>query len=183
MAIEHNTMTADELLKMPHNGLRYELVKGELFQMSPAGSRHGLIAARICASLLHFIEQNNLGNVYAAKTGFMLATNPDTVRAPDASFVTRERAEEMGETTGFFPGPPDLAVEVISPIDTYTEVADKALDWLRSGTQLVIVLDPAKKNATIYRDLDDIVMLTSDQTLEIPDLLPNWSLALKDLFK
>ena len=183
MAIDTTTMTADELLKMPHNNMRYELIKGELFEMSPAGSTHGKIAARIGAHLLLFVEENNLGVVYAAETGFVIDTHPDTVRAPDASFVTQMRIDTLGNTEGFFPGAPDLAVEVISPNDTYTQVADKALEWLRAGTQMVIVIDPNKKTATIYKDLDDIVILTELQTIDGGSLLPGWSLSLQDLFK
>ena len=150
--------------------------------MSPAGSNHGKIAARIGWRLAQFVEENDLGVVYAAETGFIIDTNPDTVRAPDASFVTKERIDSLSETIGFFPGAPDLAVEVISPNDTYTQVADKALDWLRAGTQMVIVIDPNQQTA-IYKDLDDIVIRTKNQTIDGGTLLPGWSLSLKDLFK
>jgi Uma2 family endonuclease len=183
MAIDTQIMTADELLKMPHDNFRFELVRGELIQMSPAGSNHGKIAARIGSRILQFVEEHNLGDVYAAETGFIIDTDPDTVRAPDASFVTRERIDALGDTEGFFPGAPDLAIEVISPNDTYTQVADKALEWLRSGTQMVIVIDPNKKTVTLYRDLDDITILTETQTIEGGNLLPGWSLSLQDLFK
>lgn len=183
MAIDTPTTTADELLQMPHIGQRYELVRGELIQMSPASRKHGRIAAHIVAKLHAFVEKLGLGEVHSSETGFVIDTNPDTVLAPDASFVTKERVDALGDTDGFFPGPPDLAFEVISPNDRYTQVANKALDWLRAGTQVVIVIDPNKKTATIYRDLDDIVILTEDQTIEGNPLLPGWSLSLQDLFK
>ena len=183
MALETvTTMTADELLAMPDDGYRYELIKGELRQMSPAGRKHGRIAASISRRLGQFVEENSLGETYAAETGFIIDTDPDTVRAPDASFISRERAEAVDEDDGFFPGPPDLAVEVISPSDSYTEVEEKALDWLRAGTLMVIVIDPKKQTATIYRDLDDICILTLNQTIEGGDVVPGWSLALSDLF-
>ena len=78
----------------------------------------------------------------AASTGFIIDTAPDTVRAPDVSFVSRERAEATAEERGFFPGAPDLAVEVISPNDRYSEIEEKVSDWLRAGTQMVVVIDP-----------------------------------------
>ena len=183
MAIATTIMTADELLRMPHSGQRYELVRGELISMSPASRKHGRIAAHIVAKLHNFVENHDLGEVHSSETGFTIDTNPDTVRAPDASFVTKARIDALGETEGFFPGAPDLAVEVISPNDLYSQVADKALAWLRAGTKMVIVIDPNKKTATIYRDLDDIVMLTDNQTIEGNSLLPGWSLSLNDLFK
>ena len=117
MALETvTTMTADELLAMPSDGYRYELIRGELRQMSPAGSQHGKIAARIGRRLGQFVEENSLGETYAAETGFIIDTAPDTVRAPDASFVSQKRVEAVGETEKIFPGPPDLAIEVIEYI-------------------------------------------------------------------
>lgn len=183
MATDTTIMTAAELLKMPHNGFRYELVRGELIQMSPAGSKHGEIAARIGWKLAQFVDENDLGITYAAETGFIIDTNPDTVRAPNASFVKKERTDQLGEILGFFPGPPDLAIEVISPNDTYTQVADKALDWLRAGTEMVIVIDPTQETVTLYRDLDDITILTKSQTIDGGNILPGWSLPLQGLFK
>ena len=135
-------MTVDELLAMPHNGYRYELVQGELRQMALAGRQHGRIAAKIGGCLEAFVVKNGLGETYAAGTGFIIDTAPDTVRAPDVSFVSRERAEATAEERGFFPGAPDLAVEVISPNDRYSEIEEKVSDWLRAGTQMVVVIDP-----------------------------------------
>ena len=114
-------------------GHRYELVRGELREMPPAGHVHGEIALSIGAELRQFVKENRLGKTYAAETGFKVATSPDHVLAADAAFIRRERAENVGESTGFWPGAPDLAVEVISPRDTYSDVAEKALDWLGAG--------------------------------------------------
>ncbi|MCY3869846.1 MAG: Uma2 family endonuclease [Gemmatimonadetes bacterium] len=176
------TMTADELLVMPHNGYRYELIKGELRQMAPAGSQHGRIAATIGIRLGLFVEDNDLGTTYAAETGFIIDTTPDTVRAPDASFVSKERAEVIGDDEGFFPGAPDLAVEVVSPNDRASEVTEKAFDWLRAGAKMVIVLDPKTRTATVYRDLDDVRILTEGDTIDGGDVLSGWQLPLADVF-
>ena len=176
------TMTADELLVMPHNGYRYELIKGELRQMAPAGRQHGRIAATICSRLESFVRNNNLGEIYAAETGFLIWTDPDTVRAPDASFVSSARADATDEEEGFFPGAPDLAVEVISPNDRAVEVEDKASDWLRAGAKMVLVLNPKTRTATISRGFDDVRMLTEGDTIDGGDVVPGWQLPLADVF-
>ena len=175
-------MTADELLAMPHNGYRCELVQGELRQMAPAGRQHGRIAAKIGSCLEAFVANNGLGETYAAETGFIIDTAPDTVRAPDVSFVSRERAEATAEERGFFPGAPDLAVEVISPNDRYNEVEEKVSDWLRAGTQMVVVIDPYQRTATVYHSFDEICVLTERDVLDGGDVVPGWKMSLADVF-
>ncbi|HEY9231288.1 MAG TPA: Uma2 family endonuclease [Blastocatellia bacterium] len=182
MSTTEQLMTADELLRMPDDGFRYELVKGELRKMAPAGHEHGRVAVRFTWRLAHYVETNNLGVVYAAETGFRLATDPDTVRAPDVAFVSRERLEAVKSTTGFFPGAPDLAVEVVSPGDTYTEVEEKAMDWLAAGARMVLALNSRKRTVTVFRSLNDIVILGDDAILDLDDVVPGFKIAVKDIF-
>jgi len=104
MTTEVIETTAAALLQMPDDGFRYELVRGELRKMSPAGHQHGKIAAILTGSLFHHVIHHDLGVVYAAETGFKLGSNPDHVRAPDVAFVRRERAEQAGNLEGYWPG-------------------------------------------------------------------------------
>jgi Uma2 family endonuclease len=184
MTIETRHTTAEELLRMPDDGFRYELVRGELRKMTPAGNKHGYLALRIASRLERHVEDNGLGKTYAAETGFKLSSDPDTVRAPDAAFVSRARLEEVGEIEGYWPGAPDLAVEVISPSDTHTEVVEKALAWLEAGCRMVLAVDPSRRNVTVYRALDDIRILTggAGETLDGADVVPGWSLPVAELF-
>jgi Uma2 family endonuclease len=184
MTIETRHTTAEELLRMPDDGFRYELVRGELRKMTPAGNKHGYLALRIASRLERHVEDNGLGKTYAAETGFKLSSDPDTVRAPDAAFVSRARLEEVGEIEGYWPGAPDLAVEVISPSDTHTEVVEKALAWLEAGCRMVLAVDPSRRTVTVYRALDDIRILTgeADETLDGADVVPGWSLPVAELF-
>ncbi|HLL71416.1 MAG TPA: Uma2 family endonuclease [Pyrinomonadaceae bacterium] len=175
-------MSAEELLAMPDDGFRYELVEGELRQMSPAGHNHGRIAMRLAVPLGKFVADNNLGEVYAAETGFKLRTNPDTVRAPDVSFIRLERVEEVGETEGFWPGAPDLVVEVNSPGDTIGEVEEKVRDWLSAGTKLVWVISPKLRVVTVYRSLDDIITLAEKDMLDGGEVVPGFQLLVAGLF-
>jgi Uma2 family endonuclease len=90
-AAPERILTAEELLTLPDDSNRYELVRGELVCMAATGGRHGIIASRLDQRLRNFVEAHGLGEVCAAETGFRLAQNPDTVRAPDVSFIARER--------------------------------------------------------------------------------------------
>ncbi|MGZ8217713.1 Uma2 family endonuclease [Methylomagnum sp.] len=165
-------ITADELWLRPDDGLRHELIRGGLTSMAPAGSQHGIIALRIAASLHVYVEDHGLGVTFGAETGFKIKSNPDTVRAPDVAFVAKERFEAIGPTPKFWPGAPDLAIEVLSPGDTYSEVQDKVVEWLESGTRLVIVADPRRRVVTVYRSLNEIRMLTENDSLEGGEVVP-----------
>jgi len=174
--------TAEDLLDMPDDGFRYELVRGELRKMTPAGDEHGHIAMDVGTSLNVHVKANGLGRVYAAETGFKLASDPDTVRAPDAAFVRRERLEGSGRLTGFREGAPDLAVEVVSPNDRHAEVVEKALAWLEAGCRMVLVVDPERRVVTVYRSREEIRVLVEGDTLDGADVVPGWRLPLRELF-
>lgn len=182
MTVETKPVTAGELLRMPDDGFRYELVRGELRQMTPAGSAHGFIAARLLGSLQRHVDANNLGRTYAAETGFKISSEPDTVRAPDAAFVSRERVEQAGEVAGYWPGAPDLAVEVVSPGDAHSEVVEKALAWLDAGCRMVLVVDPKNRIVTVYRAPRDVSVLGEDDTVDGANVVPRWELSVAELF-
>ncbi len=175
-------MTADELLRMPDDGFCYELVRGELRRMSPAGYEHGKLTALLTGSLVQHVMAHDLGAVCAAETGFRIAADPDTIRAPDVAFIRRERLEETGEEKSFWPGAPDLAIEVVSPGDSYTEVEEKVCDWLAAGTRMVIVVNPQQRTAKVYRSLTEITVLTESDTLDGGDVVPGWKMALRAVF-
>jgi Uma2 family endonuclease len=175
-------VTALELQALPR-GNRYALVKGELRTMPPAGGEHGGIAMHVGASLYQAVTTQNLGRVYAAETGFLLATNPDTVLAPDAAFVRSERLAQIADTAGFIAGAPDLAVEVISPSDTYTEVEEKVALWLQHGTRMVVTINPRRRSVTVYRPDRPVLFLSEQDELSGDDVVPGWSVPIRDLFR
>lgn len=162
--------------------MRHELVDGRLMMMPPPGAEHGRVAATVGGLLFAHVRQTRAGVVLAAETGFLLAQDPDTVRAPDAAFVAQERAEAVGRTERYWPGAPDFAAEVLSPGDAFTEVEAKAFAWLEAGTKAVLVVDPQRRTATVYRGRDDVRAYEADDTVDLSDAVPGWSLQLNELF-
>ena len=182
MVTSKQLMTAEELLNMPDDGYRYELVRGELRKMSPAGHVHGRYAWSIAFSMGGIVETNRLGEIYIADTGFVLAADTEHVRVPDAAFVRRERAEAVGDAPGFFPGPPDIAVEVISPSDRYTDVDEKVADLLDAGTLAVILVDPRRRVVKVHRSATDVVVLGEEDMLSVDDVVPGWRMRVEEIF-
>src|SRR6188472_1638802 len=131
--VSTEALTAEQLLRLPDDDRRLELIEGELHEIPPAGAEHGTVAFHIAALLESHITAHQLGRGFAAETGFLLARDPDAVRAPDAAFVSREHAERVGRVLGYWPGAPYLAVEVVSPGDAYSGLHDKAPGWLAAG--------------------------------------------------
>lgn len=173
-------ITADELFEMGDIG-RCELIKGEIIHMAPASAEHGDIAAELLRLIANHVKENKLGKVFAAETGFILARNPDTTRAPDVAFLRKERVPTKYRR-GFFDGPPDLAVEVVSPSDTHSELAAKVEDWLSAGTISVWVVDPPNRTIEVYRARNQVRRYSATDTLTDEPMLPCFSLPLAELF-
>jgi Uma2 family endonuclease len=174
--------TADELLRMPEDGYRYELIEGELRKMMPGGGEHGYISNRSGWRLTEYVERHKLGAVFGAETGFLVRRNPDTVLAPDLSFVRQARIDAIGIPAKFVPEAPALVVEVVSPNDTIDEVDEKIHRWFAAGVELAWVVHPGGRTVTVYRSLDNILVLTANDTLDGGDVVPGFSVRVGDLF-
>lgn len=173
-------ITADELSRMPDAG-RCELIDGELHSMSPAGYEHGGLAGNLHGLLWQHARHARLGRVFAAETGFVIRTDPDTVRAADVAFVAANRLPPAQR--GFFPGPPDLAVEVVSPSDRVADVEDKVQDWLDAGVRLVWVVWPATRTVSVYRPGSTPVTLRDTDTLDGGDVVPQFQCKVAEVFE
>ena len=177
-------ITADELLRLPTGmGQRYELVNGELRTMTPAGYEHGDIVAEIGMRLRVYVRANGLGRVSGAETGFRLHSNPDTVRAPDVAFVSQVRIPAGKLPQGYFPGAPDLAVEVISPSEVAADIQSKVTEYFEAGVRLVWIVYPNNRQVAVYRSVLDGVILSADDTLDGADLIPGFACRVAEFFE
>jgi len=175
-------VTAEDVFENPPAG-RYELVRGEVIQMSPTGFEHGIISANAASAFHNFVKQRPLGIVVGAETGFILSRNPDTVRGADVAFISSERAARQKSIEKFFDGPPDLAVEVVSPTDRAADIEEKIRDYLQAGTRLLLVIYPRTKTIAVYRPGKDVQILTLEDALEGYDVLPGFSIPVREIFE
>jgi Uma2 family endonuclease len=171
------TMTAEDLLRLNIQDKRSELVRGRLVVREPAGLAHGVVASRIGERVAGFVRTHALGVVVAAETGFTLARDPDTVRAPDVGFIRADRVPNP-IPRGYAQMAPDFVVEVLSPDDRPGEVLAKVADWLRAGTRLIWVVDPVRRSARAYRADGTELFVPDDASLDGEDVLPGFTLPL-----
>jgi Uma2 family endonuclease len=175
-------VTADDLYSMCRDGKRRELIRGSIVEMAPAGAEHGALSMGLGAKLYNFVCLKKLGLVFAAETGFILERDPDTVRAPDVAFVSSARLPDPLPKK-FFAGAPDLAVETVSPDDRPKEIRAKIEDWLRAGTRLVWVVDPAARSVAVHRPGQAPRTLGSADVLDGGEVLPGFQIALASLWR
>lgn len=183
MSTDVQLHTADDLFEMPEKGYRYELVQGVIRKMSPAGGEHGEISLFLGANLMLHVRKNRLGSAFGAETGFKIRSNPDTVLAPDVAFVARDRVEAIRDRRKFVPLAPDLAIEILSPGDGERESLGKVSDWLSAGTRAVILVDPRTKMVRIFRSPEQFLVLSGADVLEVPDIVPGWSVSVAEIFE
>jgi Uma2 family endonuclease len=114
--------------------------------------------------------------------GFKIESDPDTVRAPDVAFIERSRAGQI-PPTGYAQFAPDFAVEVVSPGDRAGELLAKVGQWLDAGTTLVWVIDPARQQATLYRDDGEVTIVAADGRLDGAPVLPGFTCSLAEVLQ
>lgn len=176
-----SSMTAEDLWRMPSDGNRHELVAGELRTWPLRGGEHGVVVASMAVFIGEHVATRRLGHAFAA-TGFILTRNPDTVRVPDLAFISQQRIPPAGIPKKFVPIAPDLVVEVVSPSDTLYELDEKVEQWLAAGTKLVWVANPRRKTIAVHRLGQPVRVLTAADTLQGEDVLPGFSMPVRDAF-
>lgn len=174
-------LTNEDLWKIVADGSRYELYRGELVPMTPVGLEHGRIVVRLVALLDSHVRKNGLGAV-CTEVGFHLFQVPDTTWAPDIAFIAQSRLPKGTAAEKFVDFAPDLAVEVLSPWNTVTEMTRKIETYLSAGVPLVWVVDPGTQRVTVYRSLQDVKVLTPDQELDGADVLPGFRIKASEIF-
>jgi Uma2 family endonuclease len=170
-------LTVEQFEHLPDDGMRHELDEGELISTPPAFGEHGKIQGEIGSIVVSFVRPRSLGLLFV-ETGFRLGR--DTVRAPDVSFIRAERASAL-DLKRRFECAPDLAIEVISPSETATEIAHKVRQYLQAGSAVWVVY-PDDRTIHVFETSKSARILEADDLLECPNLLPGFSIQVSELF-
>jgi len=172
-------MTAEDLLSIPDDDMRHELVKGELLTMTPPKREHARVVANLIFILATYVKAKNLGEIWA-DSGFKLESNPDTVIGPDVSFYAKDRLANLSDA--YVSGPPDLAIEVRSPGDRRGKVQRKSTMWLDFGIRSLWLVNPAKRTVEVcHADGQRKLFHESDELVD--DTVPGFSVRVSSIFE
>ena len=181
MATVTELITAEQFESMTDID-RAELIYGEIVEMSSNKSVHGFVEGKLVFELNLYCREAKCGIIMSGDNCFVLQRDPDLVRCPDVSYVRNERIPSPFPT-GFFPGPPDIAVEVVSPSDRVSDVNAKIEQWLRAGTVAVWIADPQSKTSSIHALENDKVVGRQVDSFAHEELLPGFELPAIKLFE
>lgn len=183
MATMQNRATIEEIERLSSGDRNYEVIRGELIEVPPAGFDHGDVALAVGTELRRFARETGLGRAAGAETGFILSENPAVMLAPDASFVLSERLPQREDRRRFLPLAPDLVVEVVSPNDSASYVQRKVIEYLNFGVRLIWIIDPVEQTVTVYDDNEGVRFLSIEDQLDGGDVLPGFSAAISVFFE
>ena len=181
MTQQKTLMTADEFFDFcGRNDGRYELVDGEVIELSPVNDEHSGISINIGTALNNYSRQIGFGQA-GVEAGYILLSGPDTVRGPDVSFRLVPRNARR-QRSGFLPGAPDIAVEVFSPSNTHAEMNRKVAEYLAAESQRVWIAYASTRSVAVHRSDGTTITFTGDDVITDEELLPGFSLPLSDIF-
>jgi Uma2 family endonuclease len=180
MAVQAKRYTVEEFdrfVELPENADKlFEYIGGEIIEV-PSNPYTSQIASLISAELVFFLKGKDLGHVTGEAGGYMVSGER---YAPDVAFISRARQPKLAER-GYNPNPPDLAVEVWSPSNDPADMRIKITNYLAAGTTVWLV-DPERSVVEIHAPGQRAQKAGLDDTLDGGDMLPGFTLAVKDIF-
>ncbi len=178
--VENKVWTETELMALPDDGRKYELVEGEIV-VSNAGIEHEFIGARLIILLGGFVLRNKLGVVCGSSAGYWMKSG--NLRSPDVSFIAKERLQGLRHAPKkFFQGAPDLVVEILSPSDSVEALHQKIVEYFESGARLIWVLNPAEETVLVYHSPQPDRLLRTGDSIDGEDVVPGFSMPLSELY-
>jgi len=175
--------TEAELEALPEDGYIHEVVNGQLVMSPKNNFYHGEICSRLSAALVNFNQVQKLGAVLDSSTGFWMENR--NCRAPDISFIAKARLIAAGfkrQSKRFFPGAPDLAIEILSPNNTRLEIDERLADFFSSGTQIAWIINPEEECVEVCHSPQRRSLIGTGGELDGEYLLPGFRYPIANLF-
>ena len=183
IASEVNLMSAVEFGALPTAARPMELVRGRIQKMNVPGPRHGLICGNVVWILQQFVRERDIGRVLCNDSGIITEHDPDTVRGMDVSFYSYSRLHKGPVSERYVDAVPELIVEVRAPDDRWSRILKKVSEYLEAGVTAVCVLDPKTETARVYSADETEQILTADEELSFPNILPGFAVLVRRFFE
>ncbi|HZZ28890.1 MAG TPA: Uma2 family endonuclease [Pirellulales bacterium] len=168
--------------ELPSGPVDYELDNGRIITMSPTGRIHGILQGRITAALISLADQQGLGQTMV-EVGVILWRNPDRLVGPDVAFFSKGSFPLRESAEGYLETMPDLVFEVRSKNDSAADMQHKVADYLAAGVKQVFVVDGEAKTVARHTVGKPVEIIAEENTLHLGDIIPNFSLILRDFFR
>ncbi len=176
-------LTAEEFMNLDLGEGTFELVKGEVVEVPPARLEHGIVCGNVYFALSSFGRATGYGYASTNDSAVVTERGPDTVRGADVCFYSYARLPRSEVTADLPPVVPDLVVEVYSPSNQPGKMLVKVVEYLNAGVPMVWVVNPERRNVTIYRNGDPVPTVLGDgDTIENLAELPGFRCAVADFF-
>lgn len=172
--------TAQDLLHMGDRGDNFILIAGELVEVSPPTGAHGRLTTNIAMIVGTFVLENPLGQVYTGDTGYILQKDPDSVLAPDLSFIASERVP--ADDNAYLEVPPDLVVEVVSPSNSAREIERKVATYLKAGVRQVWIIYPKRRQVAVYKPKNVLRVFGDSEEIDCAPELPGLTVPVAHIF-
>jgi len=162
----------------------YEVIDGRIVETPAMGFDEALIATTLAAWIYHSGGGKRIGRV-VTEALFKLDPSRDLKRRPDVAFISYERWPRgghrlIGEALDVVP---DLAVEVVSPTNTATEIFGKVEDYFRAGVRLVWLILPDQTKVYAYTSPTAVGILQPGDDLDGGPVIPGFRMPVKSLFE
>ena len=182
-ATDRHRMTYQDLLALPDDGLRHELIDGEHFVTPSPASKHQIILGNLYRVIGTFTHATRCGVTFFAPYDIVF-TDHDVVE-PDLMYFSRARYAEV-VTERNAQGPPDLVVEILSPGTRRRDEGLKRRLYERMGVAEYWIVDPLAESVRIHRLMEgayrEAPVTHADGTFRTP-LLPELEIRLDHVFE
>jgi Uma2 family endonuclease len=174
-------ISGEDLLRRPDLN-PCELVDGRIVPRCPAGFLHGQIEAELGMRLHAYARETGRGEVAGGEVGIFIRRNPDTVRAADILYISKDRLAQSSSSSGYLSIAPELVVEILSPDDRLSETMEKLGDYFSAGVERVWVVDPRLHRVFAYRSPTQVEQFGAEEVLRDEELLPGFACSVGELF-
>ena len=186
MSTATKLLTAEEYAHLEDLPGPTELVRGEIVEWDYPFPRHGEVCVELGFQIKSYTREKQLGHVVSNNVGFLTERDLDTVRGPDVAFISFQKIPPGPFPQGYLNVIPDIAFEVMSPSDRWSEVLKKVSEYLGAGVDVVCVLNPETETVQIFQDKSNKESgnsLSGEELVAFPEQLPGFECPAKQFFE